>query len=175
MFKTYTLGNVGGLQLSARPIVLIGTLILWMLLTFAFSAYFSPPLALIGGLASSLLYWVGDILHNAGHAIAARRTGHPMKGILFGVMWVLGASIYPKDEGKLPASVHVRRALGGPISSLIASVVSGLLAWALSSTGGLVYGIVLTFFLMNLLIFTVGSLLPLGFTDGSTLLKYWGK
>jgi hypothetical protein len=27
----------------------------------------------------------------------------------------------------------------------------------------------------NLLFFTLGALLPLGFTDGSTLLKYWGQ
>ncbi len=27
----------------------------------------------------------------------------------------------------------------------------------------------------NLFIFTIGSLLPLGFTDGSTLLHWWGK
>jgi hypothetical protein len=31
------------------------------------------------------------------------------------------------------------------------------------------------FFLDNLLVLTLGSFLPLGFTDGSTLLEWWGK
>jgi hypothetical protein len=31
------------------------------------------------------------------------------------------------------------------------------------------------FFLDNLLIFTLGVFVPLGFTDGSTLLRWWGK
>jgi hypothetical protein len=33
--------------------------------------------------------------------------------------------------------------------------------------------LLLFFFLDNLLVFTLGAFLPLGFTDGSTLLRYW--
>jgi hypothetical protein len=35
--------------------------------------------------------------------------------------------------------------------------------------------VALFFFLDNLLVLTLGAFVPLGFTDGSTLLRWWGK
>jgi hypothetical protein len=96
-----------------------------------------------------------------------------MSGIMYN--WVLGGTLYPRDEPELPAAVHIRRALGGPIGSLLLALVMGLIAWGLRPLGGLLYGLTLFAFWDNLLFFTLGALLPLGFTDGSTLMKYWGK
>jgi hypothetical protein len=39
----------------------------------------------------------------------------------------------------------------------------------------LAFSLLVFFFLDNLLVFTIGSLLPLGFTDGSTLLAWWPR
>jgi hypothetical protein len=95
-----------------------------------------------------------------------------MRGVRF---WgLLSASVYP-DEPPLPAAIHIRRALGGPAASgLLGLLVGGvtLLLWA---GGGVLAGLALFFCLENLLVFCLGSLLPLGFNDGSTLLEWWGK
>jgi hypothetical protein len=85
---------------------------------------------------------------------------------------MLSTSLYPKNEGELPGSVHITRALGGPISSFALSMPAGLLALALKASGGIVYWAAVYLWLDNLLVFSLGALLPLGFTDGSTLL-YW--
>jgi len=93
-----------------------------------------------------------------------------MQGIRY--YWVLAASRYPKDEPELPAQIHIQRALGGPIASALFTVIWGILALNVAAAQGLAYWIILFLFLDNLLVFTFGAFLPLGFTDGSTLL-YW--
>jgi hypothetical protein len=75
----------------------------------------------------------------------------------------------------LPATIHIRRALGGPVATLAATLLVGLGISALRPAGGLVWWLAAFFFLDGLLIFTLGALLPLGFTDGSTLMHWWGK
>src|SRR5690242_10193969 len=113
-----------------------------------------------------LLHWLSDIVHHLGHAWAARRTGYPMVGVR--LSGVLGSSIYPPDEPPLPAAVHIRRALGGPIASLLLTLVAAAIVLALRSSGGTVWWVALFFFLENLLVFTLQVFLPLGFNDGGT-------
>lgn len=175
MNKVYKLGTVADLKLSMQPTFFAGTLLIFACLTALLTLSFSLGEAIVGGLLATLLYWVADIIHNAGHAIAARQTGHPMRGIHFGVMWVFGVTTYDKDEPELPAAVHIKRALGGPILSFVAALLSGLVAVLIRPNGGLPFAIITIFSLLNLLVFTIGALLPLGFTDGSTLLRYWGE
>lgn len=173
--KTIYLGKLGGLTISAKRNIFIGIPVLWAIL--AAIAYLVIRLslteALIGGLIGALLHILFEMIHQFGHAIAARGTGYPMIGMRF--WWVLAASIYPSEEPQLPAATHIRRALGGPIISGIITLIAGLLAWLLMPTGGLPYWLALFAFLDSLFVFTIGALLPLGFTDGSTLLRYWGK
>ena len=112
-----------------------------------------------GGFLAALLHYVSDMLHQFGHAFAARCTGHPMSGVYF---WgIFGASLYPKDEGELPGRVHIQRALGGPLASFAGTIVAGLLLFT---------------FVDNLLVFALGALFPIRLgdfvTDGATIL-YW--
>jgi hypothetical protein len=126
--------------------------------------------ALAGGLAAAFLHYCSELWHQLGHAAAARRTGYPMSGIMF---WAaLSTSLYPKNEGALPRDIHIPRALGGPTSSFVLFLVAGLLALALKPFGGAAYWVIVFLCLDNLLVFSLGALRPLGFTDGSTLL-YW--
>jgi hypothetical protein len=175
MVQSYDLGRVASLQLTAAPSAIVGSILLWVLLGgfAALGLGVSPVAAVMGGLVAVLLHWASDIVHQLGHARAARATGHPMIGIR--LWWVLSASIYPRDEGSLPAAVHIRRALGGPVASLLLTVIAALIALALRPLGGVYWLVALFFFLDNLLVLTLGSFLPLGFTDGSTLLYWWGK
>ena len=175
MAHVYQLGRVASLRLTAAPSAIVGSLLLWALLSgiAALGLGVSPVAAGVGGLVAVLLHWASDIVHQLGHARAARATGHPMIGIR--LWWVLSASIYPSDEGSLPAAVHIRRALGGPVASLLLAVIAGVIALALRPLGGAYWWVALFFFLDNLLVLTLGALVPLGFTDGSTLLHWWGK
>jgi hypothetical protein len=171
----YPLGSLGGLRLSASPSAVVGLLVLLVVLTGVGLLLLDLAWgqAILFGLLGTLLHFLSELIHQFGHAWAARRTGYPMTGVRF---WtIFGASLYPADEPALPAAVHIRRALGGPPVSLLVALLLLPAVLALRSSGGLVWWLVLLLFLENLLIFGLGAFLPLGFNDGSTLLYWWGK
>ncbi len=173
----YKLGNIAGLTLGARPPAIAGSVVLFILLIGVAVWFLRLPIgdAVVGSLVAVIIHWFSVLAHQLGHAWAAHRTGHPMTGVLLGSLGLLGASLYPHDEPSLPAEVHIRRALGGPAGSLLASLLAALIALALRSSGGLPWWLAVFTFLDNFIVFALGSFLPLGFTDGSTLLKWWGK
>jgi len=175
--KEHKLGQVAGLSLSVEPIAIVGSILLLALLSGAAIGVLNlpPGEAIAGSLLAVMLHWASDIAHHLGHAWAARRTGYPMTGIRLGKWALLGTSLYPADEQALPAAVHIRRALGGPIGSLLVSLVAAVAALALRTGGGVLWWVGVFLFLDNLVLLTLGAFLPLGFTDGSTLLRWWGK
>ena len=93
-----------------------------------------------------------------------------MTGVQF--WWVLSSSLYPPDEPELPPATHISRALGGPTASFLLTLIAGGITLALAATGGVLWYVALFFFLDNLLVLFLGAFLPLGFTDGSTLLRW---
>lgn len=172
MEKNIKIGRLLGLEISARSSALPVFLLIWAALSAIGLWVLHLPLlaALLGGLAAALLHYLSDLWHQLCHSFAARLTGHPMTGVQF---WgALSTSLYPENEGSLPAEVHIRRALGGPVGSLALTVAAGILSLALRSAGGVWMWEAIFLFFDNLLFFTLGAFLPLGFTDGSTLL-YW--
>ena len=179
MSKIYQLGTFGGLKLLIRPSALIGLLLLWTGLTsFTWRLMdFPPDQALAAGLGSTVLHFISELVHNMGHSVAARQVKRPMEGVLF---WgLLATSLYPKDEKKVTPRLHIRRALGGPIASFILTILTGLQLAVVSPVAAqlppAIPFIAMFLFWDNLLIFTLGSILPLGFTDGSTILQNWKK
>ena len=172
MNTIYKLGSIAGLRLSAQPSTIISSVALWAILSGVAIGLLklSPGAALLGALVAVALHWLSVLIHQFGHALAARRTEYPMIGIEFWLL--LSCSLYPKEEPALPPDIHIRRALGGPIASLAFALLAGACALALHGPGGVLWWAALFFFLDNLLVLTLGAILPLGFTDGSTLL-YW--
>jgi hypothetical protein len=172
----FRLGRLADLEITATFSALIGTLILWGLLSsIAFLILKLPAgTAIIGGFATAILHQIADLWHQLGHAWAARRTGYPMSGIRFGFMGVLSSALYPADEPALPPHIHIRRALGGPLGSLVMSVIAAIIFLVIntSRSGGTLWWLALFFFLDNFVVFTLEIFLPLGFNDASTLL-YW--
>jgi hypothetical protein len=171
--SAYRLGTIGGVKITTRPSAIIASIALWAIATEVATAFFHASLAagILQGLIVTLLHWLSDLLHQAGHAIAARSTGYPMSGLR---LWLLlSSSLYPLDEPELPARIHVRRALGGPIMSLMVTIIAGLIAWLMSAAGSSYTWIAVFAFLDNLLIFTLGAFVPLNFTDGGALLRLW--
>ena len=179
MKKVYSLGTLAGLKLLARPSAFLGFLLLWLGITsFTWRlADFPIDQALAAGLACAFLHFASELIHNLGHAFAARRVKRPMEGVMY---WgILATSLYPEDEKRVTPRHHIRRALGGPIASLIVSVFTGVQLMIVSTQAAALPAAIpftaLFIFWDNLLIFTLGSILPLGFTDGSTILEWWKK
>jgi hypothetical protein len=174
MKKEYPLGRWFGLHHTFVPSAIFGSAVLGITAALAFRLIVNTwGQAIAAGLFAVPLHRLGELWHQHGHARAARKTGHPMTGIR--LFLIFGNSLYPPDEPELPARTHIRRALGGmPASLLLAAITLPFVLW-LRAGGGLAYALALFFFLENLLFFGLGALLPLGFTDGITLLKYWGK
>ncbi len=175
MANKIKLGPVFGLRLIITPSAIVGAIVLWALVGGGAMALLDLSLleALLGGLMCVILHWLSEFVHHAGHAQAARRTGYPMTGVYFWV--VLGTSLYPPDEQTLPAEVHIRRALGGPLASLLLALAAIVIVLALRPVDETPGWIAAFFCLENSLVLTLGAFLPLGFTDGGTLLKWWGK
>ena len=173
----YILGRLAGLKLSAVPLALVGSLLLLALLSGIAIGFLELPVgqALSGSLLAVILHWVSTLVHHLGHAWAARRTGYPMIGIRFGTLGVLATSRYPPDEQTLPAKIHIQRALGGPVGSLLFSLVALVIAFGFRAVNDTLGWVGAFFFMDNLIVFTLGVFVPLGFTDGSTLLEWWRK
>lgn len=173
----YKLGKVAGLHLSVEPLAIVGSLLLFVLLSIVAIRILnlSGGEAIAASLLAVLLHWASDILHHLAHAWAARRTGYPMIGIRLGKWGLLGTSLYPPDEQPLPPTIHIHRAIGGPVGSLLVSIVVAVTTHFLLPWGTALWWVGVFTFLDNLTVFTLGALLPLGFTDGSTLLQWWGK
>ncbi len=134
MSKTIQLGTLAGLELAARPSALAGYLLLGLGLGMlgAFGPGLPAAQAVVFGAACALLHFGGELWHNLGHAAAARRAGYPMLGVTF---WgLLATSRYPENEGQPPAGVHIQRALGGPLGSVILTVLAGLILLAVKDT-----------------------------------------
>lgn len=175
MRNEYNLFTFAHLQLSYVPSTVIGSVILWGILTVVavMFLHFSVAGAFLLALIAVALHWLSDFFHQLGHAWAALRTSYPMTGVQF---WgLLSRAIYPQDEPELPAEIHIRRALGGPMFSALLTLFAGILLFTLRNLGGAAFWLALFLFLDNLLVFTIGAFIPLGFNDGSTLLYWRGK
>jgi hypothetical protein len=178
MTTVYGLGRLFSLRLSVEPLAIAGSVALLALLSIVAIVVLGFPIgaAVVGALIAVVLHWLSEIVHNLGHAWAARSTGYPMAGIQLGRLAIFGTCLYPPNEPALPARVHIRRALGGPAASLLLSIIAAAILVTLGvSNHAVLWWVALFFFLDNFVVLALGAFLPLGFTDGSTLLYWWGK
>lgn len=168
--QTLSLGSVWRVRLSARPSAIMCSVLLWAFYSALGGFLFKlpPGVALVGGLLALILHWSCELAHQFGHIWAGRQVGYAANGIQ--LWWVFSSTFYPADEPTLPTAIHLRRALGGPALSLVLTIVTGALFFVLLPVGGYIWRFEAVFAIQNLLTFIIG-LLPLGFTDGSTLLR----
>ncbi len=173
--RTIPLGQLSGLKIRATPsavgaaFLMAAGLVLLLLKVFRWR----PWAAVTGGILATLIHYLSELWHHVGHARAAQETGFLMKGVTYS--GPIAVSVYPDNEGLLTADTHIQRALGGPIFSLFLTLAAGLAALLFRPLGGLPLFLTVFAFLDNLLVLTIGALLPLGFTDGSTLLTWWNQ
>ena len=170
--KERSLGTLAGLQLTMISAALIGSIGLWIIVVGLMAAVFNIPIgsALLGGVIVVILHWFSEVVHQVGHAWAARRTGYPMVGVRFGKLGILATALYPPDEPPLPAKIHIRRALGGPIFSAWLSAIAFIVILLTIRSADAMWQFVLWFFFLeNLFVMTLQVFIPLGFNDGATI------
>jgi hypothetical protein len=168
--KSIHLGKLFGLQFSVLPLAFVGLLILWI--GFSAIAFYGIKIpygeSILMGFIAALLHWTFELIHSLGHAYAAKRTGYPMIGITFGTLAIFALTRYPKDEPNLPPSIHIRRALGGPVINGLLSII---LYFLLPIWPGNWFWLGMFALLENLFVYTLQVFLPVGFNDGSTILR----
>ena len=163
-----------GFSLRARYHAIWSNLLLWaLLLALGRGLGLAGVDAIWFSLGAITAHWFSEFWHHFGHWLAGKAAGYPMNGLL--MVYVLAVGRYPQDEPELPARIHIQRALGGPLASLLLTLAAGALLGRLWPGGGVAAYLAAFAFLDNLLVFTLGALLPLGFTDGSTLLHWWPR
>jgi hypothetical protein len=168
--KPIHFGNLFGIQIDILPLTFVGVFALWF--GFSLIAFFCVRIPFyessLIGLFAAFLHYIFEFIHTLGHAYAAKRTGYPMTGIVFGMLAIFAKTLYPRDEPDLPAKIHIRRALGGPIISGFLAIIFYLIfpIWR-----GNWSWLGLFALLENIFVFTLQVFLPLGFNDGSTILN----
>ncbi|MEP7200653.1 MAG: hypothetical protein ABI874_12605 [Chloroflexota bacterium] len=165
------LGKWFDLDVSARPLFIVSTLLLYVVFAVLGVALLGLSVgeSLVGALLAVAVHWASELFHHLGHAWAARRTGYPMTGVRLG--FLIAASRYPSDEPALPARVHIQRALGGPLFSLLLVPIGALLMFSLRAAGGVAWWLAVLLFLDNGLN-VLQLFVPLGFNDGSTVFTW---
>jgi hypothetical protein len=85
---------------------------------------------------------------------------------------VIATSVYPADEPELPAAVHVRRALGGPIVSAVLTLALWFLLRGTGPSQPATRWVLRFLMLDNLVIYTAQVFVPMGINDGTTLRRW---
>ncbi len=132
--------------------------------------------AVLAGTLSAIAMFAFEIIHQCGHAWAAKSVGYPMIGIHWHSWFSSG--LYPADEPPLPPSVHIRRALGGFWINVLIGLLLIPLSIYLWPRGGVMAWTVAFTVAWNVAILGLGALAPIDipgvFTiDGGTILHYW--
>ncbi len=175
MKKKFRIGKIGNLDIYLKKNVLMAAIVLLAVypLTAHFLLNYDLGKSLLAGSIAVLAHYASELIHQLGHHRAATKTGYPMIGIVF--LWVLAYSLYPKDEPELPAEIHLKRAYGGPIASFLLSLLFAIFAYLFIGYNNMALDLFIFISGLNMIVFCLGALLPLGFTDGSTILYWWPK
>ena len=159
-------------QIRAHPTFWAGMIVVWFIFTLVAGAWLDLTLVeeVLWGFLAMLFHVEAILIHYFGHYWASQRSGYPMSGIH---LWmVLGRPVFPEDEPELTNATHRQRAWGGPVASCLGGIFYLVLALLLRPISPFWWSVLLVGFIDNFFIFCLGALLPLGFTDGSTLLRY---
>jgi hypothetical protein len=173
--RSARLGKIAGLEIRVAPSAPIAAVSIAAAIAFLLYKVrrWRPWAAATAGILATLIHYLSELWHQVGHAGAAQQTGFPMQGMTY--VGPLGISDYPQDEGLLPAEMHIQRALGGPIFSFLLALVAGIVALLLRPLGGWPLSMAVFTFIDNLFVYTIGALLPLGFTDGASIATWWDQ
>ncbi len=172
MEESIRIGRVAGIRVGANwSLLVVFWLIAWGLATGVYpdedpghteAAYW------VAGVVTALLFYVALLAHELGHAVMARRQGIPVEGI---TLWLFGGVTRMKGEAASPHGA-LRVAAVGPVVSLAAAAVFGLLAVTLDGLGApALIGAMAGWLARINVILAVFNLMPAAPLDGGRILQ----
>ncbi|GAA3660833.1 site-2 protease family protein [Nonomuraea antimicrobica] len=172
MRSSIPLGHIGGVKVGLNVSVLVIVVILVVGLAFGrFPAVFpgrSPVVYVLAGLVAAVLFLASLLAHELAHALVARRHGIEVSQI---TLWLLGGVAELRGEPRTPGA-DLKIAIVGPLTSLLAGVVFGLVAVLVTAVAGpaLLAGIFTYLAGVNVLL-AVFNLVPAAPLDGGRVLR----
>ena len=119
---------------------------------------------------AAMLHQIVGLVHHLGHFVAARQTGYPMEGVVFG-RWLFSAHQFIRATNRrFPAISQPPRA-GGPIASALFGILASIVAAMLRESGGMAYWLAVFTMFDSLFLFSlaVDSAARYGWCDHSVL------
>ena len=172
MEESMRIGRIAGIRVGANwSLLVVFWLIAWGLATGVYPDE-DPGHSEAGYWAAAVvtaLFFYGALLaHELAHALMARRQGIPVEGI---TLWLFGGVTRMKGEASSPDGA-LRVAAVGPVVSLAAAAVFGLLGLALDGLGapGLVGAMAGWLARINVIL-AVFNLMPAAPLDGGRILQ----
>ncbi len=171
LLTTRDLGDLGPIRVSMERSAYVGLGLVALTMFVAALSFLNGTGSdrLMGALLATGGYYLSVMVHHTGHYLAGLYAGYPLVRLHF--YWMLARDIYPPNEPKLAANIHLRRALGGPCASVLAA--SACLLLAAITPGGILRFFFLSGFWINLLVFTLGALIPAFGLDGDVIRRHW--
>lgn len=171
LLTTRDLGYFGPVRVSAERSAYVGFVLVSVVMFVAALTQLigTGSDRLMAALLATLGYYLCLAIHHTGHYLAGLYAGYPFERLH--LYWAIARDVYPPNEPPLAANIHLRRALGGPAASILAALACLLLA--LISPGGILRFVFLSGLWANLLIFTLGALIPAFGLDGDVIRRYW--
>jgi Zn-dependent protease/CBS domain-containing protein len=172
MRESVRLGRIAGIPvgLNISVFVILAILVLGLATGLFPSAYPDRSVAayIAAALVAALFFFASLLAHELAHAIVAQRNGIEVAGI---TLWLFGGVAQLRSEPRSPGA-DFRIAVVGPLTSVLAGVVFGLLAVVLRALGvhGLPLGVLAYLSGVNILL-AVFNLIPAAPLDGGRVLR----
>ena len=161
--------KIANTTVKISPSVFINILFLWAFLSWLTGIRHPERLIwerILTGVLASLLLLIADLGHTLAHIFSARYAGAPMDEIH--IPSGMPRTIY--HDNHVHPSVHRLRSFGGPIFNLLGLVIS--LVWHTLTLPGSMANDLATWSVIGFTFILVGSLTPLPYVDGGTMLKW---
>jgi hypothetical protein len=169
MKRATTLFTLWNTSVNVNVLFLINLMVLWGILS-GLEWYWHPErfwlFSVLLGMLLVIVLIFADIGHALAHILSARHAGAPMDEIR--ILGDMPRTIYLNND--VPPAAHRMRSLGGPIFSA-AGLLLSLLLFASTAPDSPIHEIALWSCIGHGFIL-FGSLLPLPYVDGGTILKW---
>ncbi len=172
MEESIRIGRIAGIRVGANwSLLVIFWLIAWGLAAGRFPDEYpgqSDGAYWAAGVVTALIFYGALLAHELGHALMARRQGIPVDGI---TLWLFGGVTRMKGEAATPEGA-LRVALVGPVVSLVAAVIFGVVALALDGLAAPDLVVAMAAWLARInVILALFNLIPAAPLDGGRVLQ----
>ena len=137
-----------------------------LVLAYLFYPQSSTAELIVRTVGWAILLWSSLWIHSIGHIVSGKIAGSVMDRLLITATRQL--TLYDGDQEKIPARVHITRALGGPVGNVLVGLVGVILMVRYGMLPAL-----LVFTLPNLA--GISALAPVESVDGGTIAHYLGR